>query len=94
MIEHLITHTSDNISPHFYRTLAGAELDLVLEASSGIQADEAKLSLSPTLTKGYHLALADLNIPLGYVVYSCKETYQMTPNARITSLADAITKAC
>ena len=43
---------------------------------------------------GIDLALADLNIPLGYVVYSGKETYQMTPDARITSLADAITKAC
>jgi len=94
VIEHLITHTSDNISPHFYRTVAGAELDLVLETSSGIQAYEAKLSLSPTLTKGYHLALADLNIPVGFVVYSGKETYQMTPDARITSLADAITEAC
>jgi uncharacterized protein len=90
VIEHLIAHAPDSANPHFYRTVAGAELDLILETPNGKQAYEVKLSQSPSLTKGYHLALADLNIPAGQVVYSGAETYQMTPDARVTSLADAV----
>ena len=90
IIEHLINHSSENASPYFYRTVAGAELDLILDTPSGMQAYEGKLSVSPTLSKGYHIALEDLKIPVGHVVYSGGESYQMTPDAHVTSLANAV----
>lgn len=92
VLEHLINHANDNATPHFYRTVAGAELDLILETPTGLHAYEAKLSVSPALSKGYHIALEDLKIPTGQVVYSGTESYQMTPDARIVSLADAVGK--
>jgi hypothetical protein len=44
----------------------------------------------PTLSKGYHIALQDLNIPVGEVVYSGQEAYQMRPDAHVTRLAAAL----
>lgn len=53
----------------FYRTHAGAELDLVLEPPRGSPIGvEAKLSSSPALTSGSHLALAAIRGRCGYVV--------------------------
>lgn len=93
VVEHLISHAEETVSPSFYRTVAGAELDLILETPARIQAFEAKLSLSPKLTKGYHLALNDLNIACGQVVYSGMDNYQMMQDTRVTNLADAMRAA-
>ena len=89
VIEHLIgslhEHTAE---PCFYRTVAGAELDLVVSTRTGMHALEAKLGLSPTLTKGYHHALSALDIELGYVVYSGTESYRLAKDAQVIGLAE------
>ena len=90
VVEHLIGHAAEAASPSFYRTVAGAELDLILETPTQMKAFEAKLSLSPTLTRGYHLALNDLNIACGQVVYSGMDHYQMARDTRVLGLADAM----
>ncbi|MCC6658003.1 MAG: ATP-binding protein [Rhodocyclaceae bacterium] len=93
VIEHLVAHVPQQALPHFYRTVAGAELDLVLESSAGLRAFEAKFGLSPRLTKGYHQALADLGIACGTVVYTGNENYRMAPDARVAGLQEAIQEA-
>lgn len=93
VIEHVITHASDNAHPHFYRTVAGAELDLVLETPAGLRAFEAKFGLNPKLSRGYHQALADLGIACGTVVYSGDESYRMAPDANVASLPEALREA-
>jgi len=91
VIEHLIGSPRNQAAePYFYRTVAGAELDLVISAPTEMRAFEAKLGLSPSLTKGYHLALVDLGITLGSVVYSGTESYRMTNDTQVTSLAEAL----
>jgi len=63
----------------FYRTAAGAEMDLVLELGgrAGRWAIEIKRSLSPTLTKGFHSAREDLEPKKTFVVYSGTESYPL-----------------
>lgn len=90
--EQLISNTEDNTTPYFYRSVAGAELDLVMETPTELQAYEVKFGLSPKVSKGYHLALTDLGIAMGNVVYSGTEAYQMAPDARVVGLADAIAR--
>jgi hypothetical protein len=58
-----------------------------------MQAFEAKLGLNPKLSKGYHLALNDLNIACGQVVYSGTDNYQMAQDTRVMNLADAMQAA-
>lgn len=90
VIEHLINHSASIAEAYFYRTSAGAELDLLLDAPKGMRAYEAKFGASPALSKGYHIALADLNIGMGHVVYPGTESYRMSQDAHVASLTDAI----
>jgi len=66
----------------FYRTSAGAEIDLVLEPAGQQQriAVEIKLGLAPRPSKGFHIALADLAPARGYIVYPGQERYQLASN--------------
>ena len=91
VIEQLIGCIGDpSVEYSFYRTVAGAEIDLIFSSSTGKQAFEIKLGLSPSLSKGYHLALADLSIEVGTVVYSGAESYRMARDARVSSLVEVM----
>jgi len=52
VIEHLTLHAGDTAHTWFYRTVAGAELDLVMDPPLGMQAYEVKFGLSPALWQG------------------------------------------
>lgn len=92
VIEHLVNRAGEDNRPHFYRTIAGAELDLILESPAGLRVFEAKFGLSPKLSRGYHQALSDLNVALGSVVYTGNESYRLAPDAQVLSLKDAMSE--
>lgn len=89
VIEHLIGQSSADEQAFFYRTAAGAEMDLVLTGKQR-RAFEVKFGLAPKLGKGYHQALIDLDIAVGRIVYTGNERYQLSQDAIATSLADAL----
>ncbi|MCA9468467.1 MAG: ATP-binding protein, partial [Nitrospira sp.] len=61
VIENLVNVMPTRVIPNFYRTTAGAEIDLVLEFPGGnLWAIEIKHGLVPQLSKGFYHALADL----------------------------------
>jgi uncharacterized protein len=61
VIESLLAACPPRTEAGFYRTAAGAEIDLVLELPrSGRWAIEIKRGLAPKLEKGFHLACEDL----------------------------------
>lgn len=62
MIENLLAVCPAGTKASFYRTAAGAEIDLVIELSArdGVWAIEIKRSASAGLQKGNHHALADI----------------------------------
>lgn len=90
VVEHLIGQSSAGEQAFFYRTAAGAEMDLVLTGKQR-RAFEVKFGLAPKLGKGYHQALIDLDIAVGQIVYTGNERYQLSQDAIATSLADALT---
>lgn len=49
-----------------------------------------KSTLAPRITRGYHEALRDLDIPAGKVVYSGDDSYAMASDAWVTGIAEAI----
>lgn len=81
----------------FYRTAAGAEVDVVAERGTRRLAFEMKLGTAPAPTKGFWQALADVKPEATYVVapvdteYPLAETVQVVPPAmlveRMLSLA-------
>ncbi len=79
VIENLLSVAPPRTMASFYRTSAGAEIDLVLElpGGHGLWAIEIKRSLSPVLTKGFHAARADLAPTGSFVVHAGTDRYPL-----------------
>jgi uncharacterized protein len=74
VVETLIDCAPTWTAPYFYRTSAGAEIDLLLELpGSELWAIEIKHSLSPKVERGFHIACDDLKPARRLVVYSGHE---------------------
>ncbi|WP_045218295.1 hypothetical protein [Desulfonatronum thioautotrophicum] len=87
MIENLLAVAPVRTQANFFRTAAGAEIDLLLRFPDGeLWAVEIKNSLSPRPEKGFHLALADVNPSRAFVVYPGEERYPISETTEVVSL--------
>src|SRR6266566_1003111 len=78
VIETLIAAAPQSTEASFYRTSAGAKIDLVLTLPGGqLWAIEIKRSSAPTLEKGFHFACADLKPKQRFVVYPGHERFSL-----------------
>src|ERR1019366_7556302 len=88
-IENLIAAAPVRTMPSFYRTAAGAEIDLVLEiAGHGRWAFDIKRSRSAKPEKGFCLALQDLKPDRQFLVNSGSERHPMTEGLEAIGLAE------
>ena len=89
VIETLLSTTSYRVKPYFYRTSAGAEIDLLLELpGQKYWAVEIKRSLAPSLGKGFHHARTDVNPEHSFVIYSGNERYNKTKGVEVISVRE------
>ena len=89
VIENLLAASPDRTLASYYRTAAGAEADLVLEFPDGRRwAIEAKFSLAPSLTKGFHNARKDLSPERSFVVNPGHQRYSQTSNVEVIGLRE------
>ena len=73
---------------HFYRTSAGAEVDLVVTLPGGRRwAIEIKRSLTPKVERGFHHACLDLEPERRIVVYPGSESYPMQQDIQVMPLS-------
>ncbi|MHB0991349.1 MAG: ATP-binding protein [Burkholderiales bacterium] len=78
VIENLITSMPDGMQAYFYRSNAGAEIDLLLANPNGeLWAIEIKRSPAPKLERGFYIACADLKPTRKFVVYPGTERYRI-----------------
>jgi len=81
VIEQIIAQMPSGLLPYFYRTAAGAEIDLILKAeNSSPIAVEIKYSLSPGLSRGFYQGYQDLDCKKGVVIYPGKDVYKIAKN--------------
>jgi uncharacterized protein len=74
---------------HYYRTSAGAEIDLLLHDGKSMPiAVEIKYSSTPQPTKGFWTALDDLSCKKGYVVYPGEDAYPLAKNVMALPIDD------
>jgi len=88
VIENLLSDAHPETHAGFYRTAAGAELDLILEIP-GLQrpiAVEIKRTLAPSLGKGFHHAYRDLNPERAFVVYAGHDRYPVAESTEVIGL--------
>ncbi|MBT4263540.1 MAG: ATP-binding protein [Deltaproteobacteria bacterium] len=84
-LENILSVYSD-WNANFYRTSAGAELDLVLSRGNRRIAIEFKASTTPHLTKGFWNALEDLSIEKAWIVALVDSAYPIRENVMVTPL--------
>jgi predicted AAA+ superfamily ATPase len=82
VIEQIVGLLPPRWETYFFRTAAGAEIDLLLCCPGRKPiAVEIKLSAAPELTKGFRSACLDLQCRKEYVVYPGREAYPLGKNA-------------
>ena len=96
VIETLINCAPAWTAPFYYRTSAGAEIDLLLELPGGkLWAIEIKRTLSPKVERGFHVACEDLKPVRRLLVYAGDERVPMPHNVEaigLHALAVALTE--
>jgi predicted AAA+ superfamily ATPase len=91
IIENLLAAAPPGTQAWFYRTAAGAEIDLVLEIpTQGLWAIEIKRSSAPVLAKGFYLGCDDIKATRRMVVYAGEESYGLGDGVEALSLSDAL----
>ena len=90
VIESLLSVSPQRTQASFYRTLKGAEVDLLLELGGkhGMWSIEVKRSLSPKVEKGYNVALDDLKPNKSFIVYAGDDRYMLKKNVEAISLGE------
>lgn len=89
VIEQIIRQAPSRSEFFFYRTAAGAEIDLVIRQPGMMQpvAVEIKLSTAPKPERGFWLACDDLSVTRGYIVYPGHDRYPLKPGFDVLPLA-------
>jgi predicted AAA+ superfamily ATPase len=87
VIQQIIAQLNPGVSPYFYRTHDGAELDLVLvKGIRPVLGIEIKYSNAPKINKGNTVSANDLGqIPILCITPSVQEDYQVAEDKTITN---------
>ena len=90
VIENLLAAAPPGIRASFYRTAAGAEIDLVLELPGQRRpwAVEVKTGLAPRVGKGFHSARTDLRPARTFVVCAGDERYPLAESTEVIGLPE------
>lgn len=89
VIENLLAVVPPRTQASFYRTSAGAEIDLLLELPGGsCWAIEIKRGSRISLDKGFHHAREDIEPDASYIVYTGDDRYPKTKDIDVISLRE------
>lgn len=92
VVEQIASQLPSGASLSFYRTIAGTEMDVVVELGQRKIGFEAKFSSAPTVTKGFWHACDDLQLDAAYVVAPVAEGWAMKAPASVISVMDIVHK--
>jgi predicted AAA+ superfamily ATPase len=89
VIENLLSCLPVGLTAWFYRTIVGAEIDLVIEKNMQYKiAIEIKRSMAPTLSKGFHIGCEDIKATERFIVYPGQERYPASKDVIALSLTE------
>jgi predicted AAA+ superfamily ATPase len=87
-IEQICNHLPAGASVSFYRTAAGAELDVVVETGRETIGFEIKFSSAPKVSKGFWQACEDIGVHKAYVMAPVQEGWAMAKDVQVVSPLD------
>jgi hypothetical protein len=90
VIESLIASAPAGTAAHFFRTAAGAEIDLLLSLPGrrAPWAIEVKRGLAPKIERGFHLACDAVRAGRRLVIYGGSERFPLAENVEAMPLFD------
>ena len=91
VIENLCVNLK-NWNPYFYRTQAGAEIDLVLEKANTLLAIEIKSSSSPKVSRGFWSGIEDIKATKKYIIAPVKKPYPIQKGIIVSNVQSFISK--
>jgi uncharacterized protein len=93
VIENLLAVTPLGTQASFYRSAAGAEIDLILQLPQQERwVVEIKRSSAPVLSRGFHSAAEDLQAHQRFVVHSGSDTYPLSNGVLACTLQELQTR--
>lgn len=91
IIENIIASLPFGADFGFYRTSAGAEIDLVIKMpSTELIAVDVKRNKTPKVEKGFHIACDDLKCDKRFVVYPGNEKFPLASGVVAIGLSDLL----
>lgn len=89
VLENLLSFLPWRSSACFYRTSAGAEIDLVIEHNDGsLWAIEIKRGLSARVEKGFHIACEDIKPQKAFVVHAGEDRFPISEKLEAISVGE------
>jgi len=94
VIENVLNTLPMSARTSFYRTSAGAEMDLVIELDAKNRwAIEVKRSIgNPTPSKGFYIGCEDIKATRQIVLYPGRERYKLDPRTEVMPLDELLRK--
>jgi predicted AAA+ superfamily ATPase len=89
-MEQLLSSISKDWEPSFYRTQAGAEIDLVLENGKERIGVEFKANTAPAVSAGFWNCIEDLGLSKVYIVCPIEDLYSYKENATVCGIRQAV----
>jgi predicted AAA+ superfamily ATPase len=87
VIENLLSCLPAGVTAWFYRTTAGAEIDLVIERNlQNKYAIEIKRSMAPAASKGFHSGCEDIGATKRFIVYPGSDNFPVAKDITAISL--------
>jgi predicted AAA+ superfamily ATPase len=91
VIENILSSMPAGTNAYFYRTSAGAEIDLLLQLGPRrLWAIEVKRSLDPHPSKGFHYACQDVKATRRFVVYPGQDRFRLDSATEAIPLSDLV----
>lgn len=92
VMENLLSLLPKGSETWFYRTAAGAEIDLVIQLSGKkLWAIEIKKGLAPKISSGFHQGCKDIKANRKFLVYGGTETFPIKHNTTVIGLEQIMT---
>jgi len=86
VVEQIANELPAGATMSFYRTAAGAELDVVVEIGTRKLGFEVKFSSAPKVTKGFWLACEDVGVDAAYIVAPVQTGWPVQDNVEVIGL--------
>lgn len=87
VIQQIVSRSAMNVTPYYYRTRNGAELDLVLvKGGQPVATIEIRYTNAPSLKRGNTEAIADLQTTQNYILTPEASDYWLRTDVKVCSI--------